>query len=127
MNKHHTTISNEIKRGQVKFKTKVKYSAQKGQEVYESNRERSKRPIKLTAELNKRISQGTKAKYSLKVIHQELETAVCLRTLYNWLYMGVAYHDLLYPQYRSKQGKKRGTSPKRPLGLSIEDRPPPHQ
>ena len=53
---------------------------------------------------------------------------MCLRTLYNWLYMGVlavAYHDLLYPQYRSKQVKKRGTSPKRPLGLSIEDRPQP--
>ncbi len=83
LNKHHTTISNEIKRGQVKLKTKVKYSAQKGQEVYESNRERSKRPIKLTDELNKRISQGIKAKYSLEMIHQELETAVCLRTLYN--------------------------------------------
>lgn len=50
---------------------------------------------------------------------------VCLRTFYNWTasaIFSVAYHELLYPQYR-KPKKQRVLQPKHILGLSIEERP----
>ncbi|MDO4668154.1 MAG: hypothetical protein Q4A90_10040 [Streptococcus sp.] len=60
-----------------------------------------------------------------KLSNREIESEVCLPTLYNWIAKGilsVAYHDLLYPQYR-KPKKQRMTQPKHILGLSIEQRP----
>ena len=119
------TINNELKRGMIQLKTKRKYSSKFAQATYNEKRKNSKRPTKLTAELNKIISQAVKEKLSLEVIHQEIKTVVCLRTLYNWIGSGllcVAYHELLYPQYR-KPKKQRVIQPKRPLGLSIEQRP----
>lgn len=119
------TINNEVKRGTIQLKTKQKYSYKLAQSTYKEHRELSKRPTKLTAELDKTISQAVKDKVSLEVIHQEIKAVVCLRTLYNWISSGllsVAYHELLYPQYR-KPKKRRVTQPKRPMGLSIEERP----
>lgn len=116
------TINNEVKRGTIQLKTKQKYSYKLAQSIYKEQRERSKRPTKLTAQLDKTISQAVKEKVSLEVIHQEIKTVVCLRTLYNWMASGtlsVAYHELLYPQYR-KSKKQRVTQPKRPLGLSLK-------
>jgi IS30 family transposase len=119
------TINNEVKRGTIQLKTKQKYSYKLAQLTYKEQRERSKRPTKLTAELDKIISQAVKEKLSLEVIHQEIKPVVCLRTLYNWIGSGilsVAYHELLYPQYR-KPKKQRMKQPKHILGLSIEERP----
>lgn len=119
------TINNEVKRGTIQLKTKTKYSYKLARATYKKQRELSKRPTKLTVELDKIISQAVKEKVSLEIIHQEIKTVVCLRTLYNWIGSGifsVAYHDLLYPQYR-KPKKQRVIKPKRPLGLSIEERP----
>lgn len=119
------TINNEVKRGTIQLKTKRKYSSKLAQSTHNKHREHSKRTTKLTEELDKTISQAVKEKISLEVIHQEVKAAVCLRTLYNWIDSGllsVAYYDLLYPQYR-KPKKQRATQPKRPLGLSIEERP----
>ncbi|KAA8713364.1 IS30 family transposase [Lactococcus garvieae subsp. garvieae] len=119
------TINNEVKRGTVQRKTKRKYSSKLAQATYKEQRVQSKRPTKLTAEIDKTISQAVKAKISLEVIHQEIKSVVCLRTLYNWMTSGilsVAYHELLYPQYR-KSKKQRVTQPKHKLGLSIEERP----
>ena len=119
------TIHNEIQRGTVQLKYKTKYSAKIAQEKYMTLRIRSKRATKLNAQLDKQISKAVKNKISLEVIHQEIKGVVCLRTLYNWIASGilsVAYHELLYPQYR-KPKKQRVTQPKRPLGQSIEERP----
>ncbi len=119
------TINNEVKRGTIQLKTKQKYSAKIAQESYKTLRTHSKRATKLTAQLDEQISKAVKNKISLEVIHQEIKTVVCLRTLYNWIASGilsVAYHDLLYPQYR-KPKKQRMTQPKHNLGLSIEERP----
>lgn len=119
------TIHNEIQRGTVQLKRKTKYSAKIAQESYETLRTHSKRSTKLTSQLDEEISEAVRNKMSLEVIHQEIKAAVCLRTLYNWIASGalsVAYHDLLYPQYR-KPKKQRVTQPKHMLGLSIEERP----
>ena len=119
------TIHNEIHRGSVQLKYKTKYSAKVAQESYKTLRTHSKRSTKLTAQLDEQISKAVKNKLSLEVIHQEIKSVVCLRTLYNWIASGllsVAYHDLLYPQYR-KPKKQRRTQPKHILGLSIEERP----
>lgn len=119
------TIHNEIHRGIVQLKRKTKYSAKLAQESYETLRTHSKRSTKLTAQLDEQISEGVRNKISLEVLHQEIKPLVCLRTLYNWIASGrlsVAYHELLYPQYR-KSKKTRVTAPKRPLGTSIEERP----
>ena len=75
--------------------------------------------------MDDQISKAVKNKISLEVIHQELKGVVCLRTLYNWISSGilsVAYHELLYPQYR-KPKKQRVTQPKHMLGQSIKERP----
>ena len=104
-----------------RFNSRQKYYYKLAQSTYKEKRELSKRPTKLTPELDKVV----KEKLSLEVIHQEIKTVVCLRTLYNWIGSGilcVAYHELLYPQYR-KPKKQRVIQPKRPLGLSIEQRP----
>lgn len=125
LGKSPQTINNEVKRGTIQLKTKRKYSSKLAQATYKEQRVKSKRPSKLTAELDKTISQAVKAKISLEVIHQEIKSVVCLRTLYNWIASGilsVAYHELLYPQYK-KPKKQRVTQPKHTLGLSIEDRP----
>lgn len=119
------TINNEIKRGLVHLKRKIKYSAKVAHEDYEELRTHSKRSLKLTPWLDTLISQGVKEKFSLEVIHQEIKNVICLRTLYNWTASGtlsVAYHELLYPQYR-KPKQARVTAPKHPLGLSIDERP----
>lgn len=119
------TIRNEIQRGTVQLKHKTKYSAKIAQESYKTLRTHSKRSTKLTPQLDEQISKAVKSKISLEVIHQEIKSVVCLRTLYNWITSGilsVAYHDLLYPQYR-KPKKQRVTQPKHMLGLSIEERP----
>lgn len=119
------TIHNEIQRGAVQLKYKTKYSAKIAQERYKTFRTNSKRSTKLTAQLDEQISKAVKNKISLEVIHQEIKSEVCLRTLYNWIAMGVlsiSYHDLLYPQYR-KPKKQRKIQPKHILGLSIEQRP----
>ena len=119
------TIHNEIQRGTVQLKYKTKYSAKIAQESYKTLRTHSKRATKLNAQLDNQISRAVKNKLSLEVIHQEIKGVVCLRTLYNWIASGilcVAYHDLLYPQYR-KPKKQRVTQPKYKLGLSIEERP----
>jgi IS30 family transposase len=119
------TIHNEIQRSTVQLKRKTKYSAKIAQESYETLRTHSKRSTKLTSQLDEQISKAVQNKISLEVIHQEIKAVVCLRTLYNWIASGalsVAYHDLLYPQYR-KPKKQRMTQPKHILGLSIEERP----
>lgn len=119
------TIHNEIQRGTVQLKYKTKYSARIAQENYKVLRTHSKRSTKITAQLDEKISKAVENKISLEVIHQDIKSVVCLRTLYNWMASGllsVAYHELLYPQYR-KPKKKRVTTPKHNLGLSIEERP----
>lgn len=119
------TIHNEIQRGTVQLKYKTKYSARIAQENYKALRTHSKRSTKITAQLDEKISKAVENKISLEVIHQDIKSVVCLRTLYNWMASGllsVAYHELLYPQYR-KPKKKRVTTPKHNLGLSIEERP----
>ena len=119
------TIHNEIQRGAIQLKYRTKYSAKIAQDRYKTLRTNSKRSTKLTAQLDEQISKAVKNKISLEVIHQEIKSEVCLRTLYNWIAKGilsVAYHDLLYPQYR-KPKKQRMIQPKHILGLSIEQRP----
>ena len=119
------TIHNEIQRGRVQLKYKTKYSAKGAQERYRTLRTHSKRATKLTDQLDEKISKAVKNKISLEVIHQEIKSVICLRTLYNWISSGVLsvdYHELLYPQYR-KPNKQRMTQPKHTLGLSIEERP----
>jgi len=94
------TIHNEIQRGGVQLKYKTKYSAKIAQESYKTLRTHSKRSTKLTAQLNDQISKAVKNKVSFEVIHQEIKSVVCLRTLYNWIASGllsVSYHELLYP------------------------------
>ena len=125
LGKSPQTIHNEIQRGTVQLKYKTKYSAKIAQESYKTLRTHSKRSTKLNDQLDDQISKAVKNKISLEVIHQELKGVVCLRTLYNWISSGilsVAYHELLYPQYR-KPKKQRMTQPKHMLGQSIEERP----
>lgn len=92
------TIHNEIQRGTVRLKYKTKYSAKIAQESYKTLRTNSKRSTKLTAQLDEQISRAVKNKISIEVLHQEIKSVVCLRTLYNWMTSGilaVSYHELL--------------------------------
>jgi IS30 family transposase len=78
------TIYNELKRGQVQLKRKCKYSAKVAQTSYEMNRKNAKRPLKLTPEMDKTISEKVRNKISLEVIHQEFKAFISLRTLCSW-------------------------------------------
>ncbi|MQW23445.1 IS30 family transposase [Lactococcus sp. dk322] len=125
LNKAPQTINNEIKLGLVQLKTKTKYLAKLAQERHEANKQQCGRRSKLTAELNQSIMDGVRDKQSLEVILQGFLGAVCLKTLYNWVekgFLDVKYHELIYPHYK-KAKKLRKTNPKRPYGLSIEERP----
>lgn len=109
----------------VQLKTKTNYLTKLAQERHEANTQRCGRRSKLTAELNQSILDGVRDKQSLEVILQGFLGAVCLKTLYNWVEKGlldVKYHELIYPHYK-KAKKLRKTNPKRPYGLSIEERP----
>ena len=115
------TINNELKLGLIQLKTKAKYSAKLAQERHEVNKKQCGRKVKL----NQIISNGVRDKQSLEVIIQDFLAVVCLKTLYNWIekeLLDVKYLELLYPHYK-KAKKLRKTQPKRPFGLSIEERP----
>ncbi|WP_183541321.1 IS30 family transposase [Lactovum miscens] len=125
LNKAPQTINNELRQGKVHLKIKTKYSAAVAQASYNTSRRHCGRPSKFTKVLNVLISKGVREKLSLEVLSHKLSHPVCLRTLYNWIEVGrldVKYHDLLYPHYK-KVKKLRSTQPKRPFGLSIEQRP----
>ncbi len=125
LDKAPQTIHRELKRGMVQLKTKTKYSAEVAQASYDTSRRHCGRPSKFTKVLNVLISKGVREKLSLEVLSHKLSHPVCLRTLYNWIEAGrldVKTHDLLYPHYK-KEKKLRSTQPKRPYGLSIEQRP----
>ena len=124
LNKAPQTINNELRQGEVHLKIKTKYSALHAQEHHSVNKSHCGRRSKLTSDLNETISAGVRDKKSLEVILQKL-TGVCLRTLYHWVdkgWLDVKYHHLLYPHYK-KAKKLRKTQPKRPYGLSIDQRP----
>ena len=119
------TINNEVLLCLVQLKTKTKYSSRRAQELHKVNKQHCGRKSKLSSDLNQKISEGVRDKQSLEVILQSFIGLVCLKTLYNWLEKGwldVKYHELLYPHYK-KAKKLRKTQPKRPFGLSIEERP----
>jgi IS30 family transposase len=125
LNKAYQTINNELKRGQLKLKHKVKYSAQKAQENYQELRKHSVRHNKLTPEIDHYVSTRLKEdKDSLEVIHLELKS-ISLKSLYNWVnwgWLNAKRHHLFYPQYKTEK-KIKPHAPKHPYGLSIEERP----
>ncbi|MDO4634534.1 MAG: tyrosine-type recombinase/integrase [Streptococcus sp.] len=97
------TIHNEIQSGAVQLKYKTKYSAKIAQDRYKTLRTNSKRSTKLTAQLDEQISKAVKNKISLEVIHQEIKSEVCLRTLYNWIAKGEKETVLMLRQYKNHQ------------------------
>ncbi|MCL2681133.1 MAG: hypothetical protein FWE43_01400 [Streptococcaceae bacterium] len=123
------TINNELKLGFIQIKTKTKYSAKLAQEHHEVNKKWCGQPSKLTATFNPIILEGCERQTNKQTITRSHSSIVSRRRLsrsvYNWIengWLDVKYYDLLYPHYK-KAKKLRKPQPKRPFGLSIEERP----
>lgn len=124
------TINNGVKRGLVrqqvrKGKFELVYSADFAQEVYETNRKRSFKPIKLSKTLKNKILHYLKQKYSPEMIVKTKGVEVPVSTIYCWLHhghLGVGKEVLLYPQ-KSKAPQKTASPNFKPAGKSIEERP----
>ena len=123
------TINNEIKQGLVlqqvrQGKFEKVYRADRAQDVYETNRKNSRKPISLTKETKETIVHYIKQKWSPEMISKR-KVNVPTSTIYYWIYLGhlgLTKADMLYP--RKRKAPKRTASPDfKPAGKSIDERP----
>lgn len=140
----HTTISYEVKRGMLKqvriyngtIEYYEKYDPLYAQERYDSNREKSRKPYKLSSVepfisfatdkiLKEKWSPDTVVGYALKQKLFNCDSLVSAKTLYNYIDLGlidITNTDLLL-KLRRKPKLKRNLKNKRILGQSIDLRP----
>lgn len=142
LDRHRTTISREIKKGQVEllnsdYTTRIEYIAKKAQKVYDSNATAKGPKIKIGKDhqLAQFIEKKIKNKYSPEVIADEIKKMdkfkieLHWRTIYNYIDKGVLMVDrdeLTYGEYKkTKTTKKREklSTKKRKEGRRISDRP----
>ncbi len=132
------TVRNEIKRGTVLlYRGNVaRYKAQAGQEAYEANRQKSRRPyhaLEKSRFLNYVTQHFQEDKWSLDSCAGRAlqsgefsrEEVVCTKTLYNYVDIGLMpIKNIDLPEkVKRKASKKRSHEHKKTIGRSIEERP----
>lgn len=131
LGKSPQTINNEIKRGSVIQKTsngklKSVYKADFAQLIYDKNKKRCGRRLKVHFEIRDKVLHFLKQKHSPEMISKtKIDKKVSTSTIYYWInkgFFGLKRSILNYP--RKKKSKniykgKRGIV----LGKSIEERP----
>ena len=133
------TVSNEIKRGTGERNgcrgRKPEYSAKRGQKTYETNRLRSHKNYKVTADnpfilwaidciRNKEWSIDACVGYARKNALFDEELIVCTKTLYNAVWRGLILNPFELPEALKRNTKRHNSRKnKRVYGTSIEQRP----
>lgn len=151
--RNKSTISRELKRGTVKqrertkylskkpdypeYKETYKYYADTGQTIYERNRLRSRKPLKIKRcfeFIQYAERQMLKKKWSPEAVcgrafiegKFEKDTMVCVKTLYNYIDKGklnIKNIDLWLKVRRKPSAETPRRTNKKILGRSIEERP----
>jgi IS30 family transposase len=129
INKHHSTVSNEVKRNKGLRGYRPKQAHEKAQ-----NRDQNKaRYIKLTADVQLLIEENIKQEWSPDQIRGRLRseglTMVCATTIYGVIQQDKASGGDLYKHLRHRKPYKRRTGSPEARGqiigrVSIEERPP---
>lgn len=139
---HRTTISREIKKGEVELRNsdytiRNEYVADKGQQVYDNNATAKGPKIKLAKEheLADFIEEKIKDKFSPEVIANEIkemdefEINLHHKTIYNYIDKGILMvdrEDLTYGNYKksgSTHKREKESTRRRKQGRRISDRP----
>jgi IS30 family transposase len=124
------TINKEVRRGQVlqqvrKGRYQKVYSAEYGQAIYQENRQKCVKKLKLTKQLKETICHYNKQKYSPEMMVKAKKVDAAISTIYYWMtngHLGLTKKDMLYP--RKKKTRRKQASPNfKPAGKSIEERP----
>jgi len=145
LGRHRTTISREIKKGEVEllnsdYTTRKEYVAKKAQEIYDNNATAKGPKIKIAKdhELADFIEEKIKEKkWSPEVIAEkinekdEFEINIHWKTIYNYIDKGILLvdrDDLTYGEYKNKKSKnkkkrEKESTKKRKEGRRISDRP----
>jgi IS30 family transposase len=144
LGKHRTTISREIKKGQVEllnsdYTTRKEYVAEKAQEAYERNATSKGPKIKIAKEheLAEYIEEQVKEKKrSPEVIANEIkdddrfDIKLHWRTIYNYIDKGILMidrEDLTYGRYKKKsnstQKREKESTRQHKEGRKLSDRP----
>lgn len=123
------TINNEVKRGLVRQqvrrgKFELIYQADYAQAIYQENRSKSVRSVRLTNELKVQILHYWKQKYSPEMMVKAKGVPVPVSTIYYWIHhgqLGIKPSEMLYPR-KTKAHKKQASPNFKPAGKSIEER-----
>lgn len=137
------TIYNEIKRGQYEcinsshglYKTEIRYSADKGQQLHDKANRNRGRPLKIGNDIayadfleKKMLLEKCSPAAALVFARSEgFTTSICVGTVYNYIDQGVFYAmtnaDLLEKTHRKKKKEKNEPRIAHPGYPSIENRP----
>lgn len=143
LGKHRTTISREIKKGELKllnfdYTTRIEYDAEIAQKVYDENATAKGTKIKIAKEhelarfIERKIKQD---KWSPEVIANQIqederfEIKLHWKTIYNYIDKGILMinrDELVYGNYKKSKGTKRQekeSTKRRKEGRRISDRP----
>lgn len=130
LGKSPQTINNEIKRGSVIQRTsygklKKMYKADFAQLIYDKNKKRCGRRLKVPFEIRDKILHFLKQKYSPEMISKtKIDNKISTSTIYYWInngFFGLKRSILNYPRKKKKNPPKEKRE--RILGKSIEERP----
>lgn len=131
LGKNHQTINNEIKRGSVIQRTsngklKMVYFADYAQLIYDKNKKKCGRKLKVDYVIRDKVINYLKQKNSPEVIsNTKIDKKVSTSTIYYWInngIFGLKRSILNYPKNRKKREEKTDKRT-RTLGKSIELRP----
>lgn len=130
LGKSPQTINNEIKRASVIQRTsygklKKMYKADFAQLIYDKNKKRCGRKLKIPFEIRDKILHFLKQKYSPEMISKtKIDNKISTSTIYYWInngFFGLKRSILNYPRKKKKNSHKEKRE--RILGKSIEERP----
>lgn len=130
LGKSPQTINNEIKRASVIQRTsygklKKMYKADFAQLIYDKNKKRCGRKLKIPFEIRDKILHFLKQKYSPEMISKtKIDNKISTSTIYYWInngFFGLKRSILNYPRKKKKNPHKEKRE--RILGKSIEERP----
>jgi IS30 family transposase len=128
INKHHSTVSKEVKRN-----TGLRgYRPRQAQEVAQQRHQHKPRHIKLTADVQELIAENIKHDWSPEQIKARLKseglTMVCTTTIYGFIQKDKAFGGKLHKHLRHKKPYKKRTGSSETRGqiigrISIDERP----
>lgn len=123
LNRHHATISREIKRSCFH----EKYEALPAQQAYHQRRTSCVPAGKFTATLAEEVQEKLQETWSPEQIAEkrrsEGKTFICFKTIYRWLYAGLLATEVKQLRHKGKRRKPLETRGRFLVGTPISDRP----